>query len=72
MNAKPENIHEARAALAEMFGTFKLSPISDSGEWSYTAKGSVDFFSQTTVPVDGAGGGNCTTRRVEFELSLAA
>ena len=68
--AKPENIHEARAALAEMFGTFKLSPISDSGEWSYTAKGSADFFSQTTVRVVGAGGQNRTGYACLFRAAL--
>jgi len=47
--AKPENVHEARAAIAEMFGTFTLSPLTNSGGWSYSAKGSVDFFGQTTL-----------------------
>jgi len=71
--AKPENIHEARAALAEMFGTFTLSPISDSGEWSYTAKGAIDFFGETAVRVDGAGGGNRTERMpVHFKWLAAA
>ena len=67
---KPENIHEARAAFAEMFGTFTLSPISDSGEWRYTAKGSVDFFSETTVRVDGAGGQNRTGYACLFRAAL--
>jgi site-specific DNA recombinase len=68
--AKPENVHEARAVLAERVGTFTLSPVSDSGEWSYTARGSVDFFGQTTLRVDGAGGQNRTGYARLFRAAL--
>ncbi len=68
--AKPENVHEARAVLAERVGTFTLSPVSDSGEWSYSAKGSLDFFGETTLRVDGAGGQNRTGYARLFRAAL--
>src|SRR5260370_34326574 len=54
--AKPKNVHEARALLAERVAKFTLFPSSYSAEWSYTAKGSLGFLSETTLRVDGAGG----------------
>ena len=68
--AKPENVHEARALLAERVGFFTLSPVSDFGEWSYTAHGSVDFFGETTLRVDGARGQNRTGYARLFRAAL--
>ena len=71
--AKPKNVHEARALLAERVGKFTLLTASDSGEWSYTANGSVDFFDGTTLRVDGAGGPACTVLpQAKFFVDLAA
>ena len=66
--AKPENIREARALLAEQLGKITLVP--DEGK--YLAQGSVDFFGDKGIRVSGAEGPNATTRRVEFCISLAA
>ena len=68
--AKPKNVHEARALLAERVGKFTLLPVFDSAEWSYTAKGSVDFLSETTLRVDGAGGQNRTGYARLFRAAL--
>jgi hypothetical protein len=65
---KPENIHEARMVLADQIGKITLVP----KEGAYVAQGSVDFFGDMGLRVSGAGGPDCTTRRVPFELSLAA
>ena len=71
--AKPKNVHEARALLAERVGKFTLLPASDSGEWGYVAKGSVDFFDGTTLRVDGAGGAACTILpTAKFLVEVAA
>jgi site-specific DNA recombinase len=50
--AKPENIHEARALLADQIGKITLVP--DGGK--YVAQGSVDFFGDSGLRVSGAGG----------------
>jgi site-specific DNA recombinase len=50
--AKPENIHEARALLANQIGKITLVP----NERGYLAQGSIDFFGDTTLRVSGAGG----------------
>jgi site-specific DNA recombinase len=50
--AKPENIHEARAMLANQIGNITLVP----NEGGYVAQGSVDFFGDTGLRVSGAGG----------------
>ena len=68
--AKPKNVHEARALLAERVGKFTLAPVSDSGDWSYTAKGSVDFFGGSTLRVGGAGGQNRTGYARLFRAAL--
>ena len=71
--AKPENLDEARALIAERVGKFTLLPVSDSGEWSYTARGSVDFFGDACLRVDGAGGQNWTERLpIHFNWQAAA
>jgi hypothetical protein len=36
--------------------------VKDACGWSYNAAGSVDFFGNDVVPVDGAGGRNWTER----------
>ncbi len=51
--ANPENIHEARALLAQQIGRITLIP-SEKGE--YLAQGSVDFFGDKGLRVSGAGG----------------
>ena len=49
--AKPENIEEARALLAEQIGKITLVP----NEGEYVAKGSVDFFGEMRLRTNGAG-----------------
>jgi hypothetical protein len=56
--------------LAERIGKFTLSRVSDSGAWSSTANGSVDFFGETTLCVDGAGGQNRTGYARLFRAAL--
>jgi hypothetical protein len=56
--------------VAERFGRFTLSPVSDSGKWSYTAKVSVDILGQDLLPVDGAGGQNRTGYARLFRAAL--
>ena len=58
------------ALLAERVGRFTLSRVTDSGEWSYTANGSVDFFGETALRVDGAGGQNRTGYARLFRAAL--
>jgi DNA invertase Pin-like site-specific DNA recombinase len=70
--SKPTNVHEAHSLLAERFGKFTLLPIEEAGNWSYTAKGSVDLFGEGLVRVGGAGGPDCTVRAVSFCLRVAA
>jgi hypothetical protein len=65
-------IWEARALLAEQFGRFTLNRVRDAQGWSYQAKGSINFFGDSLVRVDGAGGPACTTRAYRFSLALAA
>jgi hypothetical protein len=66
-------IARASGLLAERVGKFALLPVSDSGKWSYTAKGSVDFLSETTLRLDGAGGQTCTILpQAMFFVDLAA
>jgi len=55
-------IQEARALLAEQFGKFTLSRVKDEQGWSYKAEGSVNFFGDSLVRVDGARGRNWTER----------
>ena len=50
---RPENVHEARALLAERIGRITLMPTK---EGEYTATGSVDFFGDIDLRVEGAGG----------------
>ena len=54
--AKPANIHEARALLAEQFGKITLEPTVLAGHEAYIAKGSIDFFGGETLRVVGAEG----------------
>ena len=68
--SKPTNVHQARALLAEQFGKFILLPSEDTGNWSYTAKGSVDLFGEKLVRVDGAGGQNRTGYARLFRAAL--
>ena len=57
---KTDAIREARALLAEQFGKFALNRVKDAGGWSYKAEGSVNFFGESLIRVDGAGGRNWT------------
>ena len=52
---KTDAIREARALLAEQFGKFTLNRVKDAGGWSYKAEGSVNFFGESLIRVDGAG-----------------
>ena len=54
--AKPANVHEARALLAEQFGKITLEPTVLAGHEAYIAKGSIDFFGGETLRVVGAEG----------------
>jgi site-specific DNA recombinase len=49
---KPKNIHETRMLLADQIGKITLVP----KEGEYLAEGSVDFFGDTGLRVNGAGG----------------
>jgi hypothetical protein len=53
---KTDAIREARALLAEQFGKFTLNTVKDADGWSYKAEGSVNFFGESLIRVDGAGG----------------
>jgi hypothetical protein len=68
-----EAVLKARALLAEQFGKFTLTPVSDSGRWSYSAKGSVDLFGEATLRLRGAGGPACTILpQAKFFIDFAA
>ena len=69
---KTDAIREARALLAEQLGKFTLNRIKDAHGWSYKAEGSVNFFGDSLVRVDGAGGPVRNSRAYAFSLSLAA
>jgi hypothetical protein len=59
--AHPESIDQARAALAEQFGSFTLEPISRDGKATYLAHGKVDFFGDEAMArTGGAGEGKWT------------
>jgi hypothetical protein len=71
--ANLENVHKVRAVIAERVGVFTLWPSTESGKWSYTAKGSMDFFGLTTRRADGAGGQNRTLQpTIPLCIALAA
>jgi site-specific DNA recombinase len=61
---------EARALLAEQFGKFTLNRVKDAQGWSYKAQGSVNFFGDSLVRVDGAGGQNRTGYARLFRAAL--
>ena len=63
-------VQEARALLVEQFGRFTLSSVKDAQGWSYKAEGSVDFFVDNLVRVDGAGGQNRTGYARLFRAAL--
>ena len=71
--AHPESIDQARAALAEHFGSFTLEPVTRPGKTTYLAHGKVDFFGDEAMErTGGAGGPACTVRATEFSLPVAA
>jgi len=70
--ARPESVHEARAALAEQVGKITLAPVFEAGRGTYVARGFVDFFGEDASRVGGAGRQDCTTRAVPFEIPMAA
>jgi hypothetical protein len=71
--SNPENVEQTRAVLAEHFGTFKMEPVNENGKLSYRYHGKIDFFGDRAMArTGGAGGSVCTTRRIEFHVSLAA
>ena len=63
---------EARALLAEQFGKFTLRRVKVAQGWSYQAQGSVNFFGDSLVRVDGAGGQIESVRAYRFTLPAAA
>ena len=46
--------------------------VKDAGGWSYKAEGSVNFFGESLVRVDGAGGPIESVRAYAFTLPVAA
>jgi site-specific DNA recombinase len=64
--SKPENVYQARALLAEQVGKITLAP--ENG--TYVAKGSVDFFGDSTLRVECAGGRNRTAYAGLFRAAL--
>ena len=70
---KTDAIREARALLAEQFGKFTVNRVPDADGWSYKAEGSVNFFGENLVRVDGAGGPACTILpQAKFFVHFAA
>jgi hypothetical protein len=68
---KTDAVCRARALLAEQFGNFTLNRVKDAHGWSYKAEGSVNFFGDSLVRVDGAGGPACTVLP-QVQLRVAA
>jgi hypothetical protein len=67
----PENVDSScsRGTLRHL----QDGAVSENGKMTYRYHGKVDFFGDRAMAgTDGAGGPGCTTRRVEFEVSLAA
>jgi hypothetical protein len=58
--------------LAEQIGRFTLEQVAEGGKISFKTSGQIDFFGEEALTrVGGAGGPACTTRRIEFQASLA-
>jgi hypothetical protein len=67
----PESIDQARVVLAEHFGSFKLEAVEEKGEWSYRARGKVDFFGDSALArTGGAEGQNRTGYARLFRAAL--
>jgi site-specific DNA recombinase len=67
----PESVDEARAALAEHFGSFVLSQVECEGKPRYEARGSIDFFGDSAMArTGGAGGQNRTGYARLFRAAL--
>jgi hypothetical protein len=67
----PDSVDQARAALAEHFGTFELEPITQDGKPTYLAHGNVDFFGDEAMSrTGGAGGQNRTGYARLFRAAL--
>jgi hypothetical protein len=67
----PESVDEARAALAEHFGSFVLSQVEGEGKPGYEARASVDFFGDSAMArTGGAGGQNRTGYARLFRAAL--
>jgi hypothetical protein len=70
--SQPESVDQARAALAEFFGSFTLDPSAQAGESAYSIRGEVDFFGgDSSARTGGAGGPVRTVRPYPFSFSLA-
>lgn len=57
----PESVDQARAAIAEHFGSFRLEPVTENGKLTYRAHGKVDFFGDRAVARTGCAGGQNRT-----------
>jgi hypothetical protein len=65
--AHPDSVNQARAALAEHFGSFILDPTGEPGETSYSVRGEVDFFGpEVLARAGGAGGPACMLQPPDF------
>jgi site-specific DNA recombinase len=67
----PESVDEARAALAEHFGSFVISQVEQDGKIRCEARGSVDFIGDSAMArTGGAGGQNRTGYARLFRAAL--
>ena len=71
--AHPEDVEKAHEAIAERVGRLTLEATNENGKRTYLAHGKVDFFGEEDLAhSSGAGCPACTTRYMEFQISLAA
>ena len=69
--SQPGSVDQARAALAEYFGSFTLDPTEQAGESAYNVRGEIDFFGGDSLArTGGAGGQNRTGYARLFRAAL--